>query len=217
MLMALHPSTAVGARSIFVTSASVGEGKTTASINLAYSLAQQGHRTILMEADFRRPTIGATLGLAAPRIGIESVLVQQARLEDALFTVEGYGEELKLLLVERAGDWMVDRLSLPTAGNIVREAAISADYVVIDSPPLTEVIDALPLARLADDVVLVTRLGKTNLRKLEELGELLAQNGITPVGAAIVGVERSSVDGYYQAKPGRQARSEPRRAQTTVS
>jgi polysaccharide biosynthesis transport protein len=216
MLMALHPSNAVGARSIFVTSASVGEGKTTTSINLAYSLAQQGHRTILMEADFRRPTIGATLGLAAPRIGIESVLVQQARLEDALFTVEGYGEDLKLLLVERAGDWMVDRLSLPTAGNIVREAAVSADYVVIDSPPLTEVIDALPLARLADDVVLVTRLGKTNLRKLEDLGELLAQNGITPVGAAIVGVERSSLDGYYQTKPSRQSKAEARRPESSL-
>lgn len=208
MLMALHPDNEVGARSIFVTSPSVGEGKTTTSINLAYSLAQQGHRTILMEADFRRPTIGSTLGLAAPRIGIESVLVQQARLEDALFSVERYGEDLKLLLVERAGDWMVDRLSLPTAGNIVREAAVSADYVVIDSPPLTEVIDALPLARLADDVVLVTRLGKTNLRKLEELGELLDQNGITPVGAVIVGVERSSVDSYYQVKTARQAKAE---------
>jgi Mrp family chromosome partitioning ATPase len=134
-----------------------------------------------------------------------------------MFTVDGYGEDLAFLLVERAGDWMVDRLSLPTAGNIVREAALSADYVVIDSPPLTEVIDALPLARLADDVVLVTRLGKTNLRKLEQLGELLAQNGITPVGTAIVGVERSSVEGYYAAKPDRRSKSEARRAESTVT
>jgi polysaccharide biosynthesis transport protein len=215
MLVALHPHTQSGARSIFVTSASMGEGKTTVAINLAYFLAQQGHRTILMEADFRRPAIGATLGLTAPTIGIESVLVQQAALEDALFTVEGYGGDLRLLLVERAGDWMVDRLSLPTAGNIVREAAASAEYVVIDSPPLTDVIDALPLARMADDVVLVSRVGRTNLRKLQHLGELLDQNGITPVGTVIVGVERSAHDGYYYAEPDRRSRS-LRRAKSTV-
>jgi Mrp family chromosome partitioning ATPase len=68
---------------------------------------------------------------------------------------------------------------------------------VIDSPPLTQVIDALPLARQVDDVLLVARLGRTNLRKLAELGEVLDQNGIRPVGTAIVGVERSARDSYY--------------------
>jgi Mrp family chromosome partitioning ATPase len=71
---------------------------------------------------------------------------------------------------------------------------------VIDSAPLTEVIDALPLAREVDDVLLVARLGKTNLRKLTELGEVLAQNDITPVGIALVGVERTSDSGYYYVR-----------------
>ena len=62
-----------------------------------------------------------------------------------------------------------------------------ADYVVIDSPPLTEVIDALPLAQQVDDVVLVVRLGSSNLTQLAHLGDLLDQNGIRPVGFVVVG------------------------------
>jgi Mrp family chromosome partitioning ATPase len=127
------------------------------------------------------------------------VLIRQVPLDDALVVTEKYGPDLQLLLAEQAGDWMVDRLSLPTARQIVADAEATADFVVIDSAPLTEVIDALPLAREVDDVLLVARLGKTNLRKLSELGELLAQNDITPVGIALVGVERTS-EGYYYVR-----------------
>ncbi len=90
------------------------------------------------------------------------------------------------------GEERVDRL--------LDELSLFADVVVIDSAPLTEVIDALPLAREVDDVLLVARLGKTNLRRLTELGEVLAQNDITPVGIALVGVEKPSDGGYYYVR-----------------
>jgi capsular exopolysaccharide synthesis family protein len=198
MLAAMHPDMPK-ARSVLVTSASPGEGKTTVAINLAHALAQAGSQVTLVEADLRRPTIGPALGLSPPRQGTASVLIRQVPLDDALVVTEKYGPDLQLLLAEQAGDWMVDRLSLPTARQIVADAEATADFVVIDSAPLTEVIDALPLAREVDDVLLVARLGKTNLRKLSELGELLAQNDITPVGIALVGVERTS-EGYYYVR-----------------
>jgi capsular exopolysaccharide synthesis family protein len=199
MLAAMHPDP-LKARSVLVTSASPGEGKTTVAINLAHSLSQAGSRVTLVEADLRRPTIGQVLHLSPPRQGTASVLIRQVPLEDALMVTQEYGPDFQLLLAEQAGDWMVDRLSLPTARQIVADAEASADYVVIDSAPLTEVIDALPLAREVDDVLLVARLGKTNLRKLTELGEVLAQNDITPVGIALVGVERPSDAGYYYVR-----------------
>jgi capsular exopolysaccharide synthesis family protein len=198
MLAAMHPDMPK-ARSVLVTSASPGEGKTTVAINLAHALAQAGSQVTLVEADLRRPTIGPALSLSPPRQGTASVLIRQVPLDDALVVTEKYGPDLQLLLAEQAGDWMVDRLSLPTARQIVADAEATADFVVIDSAPLTEVIDALPLAREVDDVLLVARLGKTNLRKLSELGELLAQNDITPVGIALVGVERTS-EGYYYVR-----------------
>ena len=74
-------------------------------------------------------------------------------------TSEAYGDNLKLLLVDRAGEWMADQFSLPAAQGLVDEAKEIADCVIIDSPPLTEVIDALPLVQMTDDVVIVVRLG----------------------------------------------------------
>ena len=80
---------------------------------------------------------------------------------------------------------------------MIEEAKALADYVVIDSPPLTEVVDALPLARHADDVVVVVRLGQTSLDRVSQLAELLAENGIKPVGFAIVGAPRTGGQDYH--------------------
>ncbi len=68
---------------------------------------------------------------------------------------------------------------------------------MIDSPPLTEVIDALPLAQQVDDVVIVTRLGSSNLSRLARLGDLLEQNDIQPRGFVVVGVGSSDEKSYY--------------------
>jgi receptor protein-tyrosine kinase len=83
---------------------------------------------------------------------------------------------------------------------MIEEARGLADYVVIDSPPLNEVADALPLARAADQVLIVARLGRTRLDKLSQLGELLAENGIRPTGFAVIGVPRPKRDSYHYFK-----------------
>jgi capsular exopolysaccharide synthesis family protein len=193
--LAAARSTEFRAGSVLVTGSSPGEGKTTSAINLAHALVAAGNKVILIEADVHRPQIGNTLGIR-PRFGLASVLIRQVALEDALITTEEYGPDLQLLLVDRPGLATADRLSLPTARQLVADAEQLADYVVIDSPPLTEVIDALPLAQEVAQVLLVARLGRTKLRKLTELGEILAQNGVRPAGVALIGVERSK-SGYY--------------------
>lgn len=186
--------------SILVTGSSPGEGKTTTAINLAQSLVAAGNKVILIEADVHRPQIGAALGVRA-RYGLSGVLIRQISLEDALITTEEYGPDLQLLLVDRPGTATADRLSLPTARELVHEAEQLADYVVIDSPPLTEVVDALPLTQEVTDVLVVARLGRTKLRKLAELGEILGRNGVRPAGVALIGVERSRLVYAYTADP----------------
>jgi capsular exopolysaccharide synthesis family protein len=195
MLAASHPDRGVS-RSILVTGSSPSEGKTTTAINLASSLALTAHRVILLEADFRRPTVGEALGVR-PRVGIAKVLFGSASLEEALVPAKPFGENLRALVVDRANDSLAEVLSLPTAGAVLAEAKRLADYVVIDSPPLTEVIDALPLASQVDDVVLVVRLGSTNVAQLSRLGDLLEQNNIRPSGFAVVGVGSSEEQTYY--------------------
>jgi capsular exopolysaccharide synthesis family protein len=183
-------------RSVLVTGPSPSEGKTTTAINLAASFALAGHRVILIEADFRRPTVGEALGVR-PRVGIGKVLLGNVPLEDALVPAKPFGNNLRLLLVDRADDWLAEVLSLPAAGALLDEAERLADYVVIDSPPLTEVIDALPLAQQVDDVVLVVRLGSSNLSQLTRLGDLLEQHTINPSGFVVVGVGSSEESSYY--------------------
>jgi succinoglycan biosynthesis transport protein ExoP len=104
---------------------------------------------------------------------------------------------LRVLLVDHSDDWLGEILALPSSRALLEDARSIADYVIIDSPPLTEVIDALPLARQVDDVLLVTRLGSSNLSQLSRLGDLLAQNGITPAGFVLVGVGSSEEETYY--------------------
>jgi len=195
--------------SVMITGASPSEGKTTTALNLAASLALAGKKVVLIEADLRRPKIGKALGITATR-GIASVLIDGLPLNEALMTSEAYGDNLKLLLVDRAGEWMADQFSLPAAQNLVDEAKESADFVVIDSPPLAEVIDALPLVQMTDEVVIVTRLGRTHLNKLTRLGEILAQYGVRPAGFAVVGVSPTTEYGYYTERPVRM--SDERRA-----
>lgn len=187
----------VGSRVILVTGPSPQEGKSTTAVNLASSLALSGRSVILIEADLRRPALASTLDVQAAYGGIVSVLIENVRLEQALAPTPQYGPNLRVLLADYEGGWIAELFSLPAAARVIEEARRLADYVVIDSPPLNEVIDAMPLARHADDVLMVVRLGKSRLDRIGQLAELLAENGIRPAGFAVVGVPRPSRSQYH--------------------
>jgi receptor protein-tyrosine kinase len=220
-LAASRRGTGTGAPAVLVTSPSPSEGKSTTAINLASSLALAGNSVILIEADLRRPSIGDALEVSSEH-GTGSVLLGMASFQDALVETKAYGRYLRLLLADKSGaasGFMADQLFLPAAQNLVQEAKQLADYVIVDSPPLSEVIDALPLAQQVDEVLLVVRLGRTQLTKLQNLAELLARHDIDPVGFAVVGVQ-STGEGYYYtptSSPPAERGRRPRSAQRAVS
>jgi succinoglycan biosynthesis transport protein ExoP len=198
---------------ILVTGPSPSEGKSTTAANLASSLALAGKKVILIEADLRRPALGKALGLEPTSGGVTGVLIESVRLTAALTTAPAYGSNLRVLLADHKGGWIADLFSIPAAAKMVDDARRQADYVIIDSPPLNEVVDAMPLAREADDVLIVVRIGKTRLEKLAQLGEQLVENGIRPVGFTVVGVSRPSrgSDAYYaEVQAQAPSRSRPR-------
>ena len=203
------------APAVLVTSPSPSEGKSTSAINLASSLALAGNSVILIEADLRRPAIGAALGVKG-EFGTGSVLLGMAELEDALVETKAYGRYLRVLLADTssgASGFMADQLFLPAAQNLVTDAKRLADYVIVDSPPLSEVIDALPLAQQVDEVLVVVRLGRTQLTRLQNLAEILARHDIEPVGFAVVGVQPQGEGYYYTASSAEQTRGKGRAAQ----
>ncbi len=184
-------------RAFLVTGSAPSEGKTTTAISLAVTLAQGGARVILIEADLRRPTLAATLGLDTNYYGTEQVLIGELDLADALTSARFAGTLVHVLAVRRAGVSLADRLSIPVARRLVEDAKKLADYVVIDSPPLTAVIDALPLAQMADEVIVVARLGHSSLAKLSELNTLLLQHDAGATGFVVVGVSKRVGNDYY--------------------
>ncbi len=183
-------------RAFLVTGSGPGEGKSTTAINLAVALAQSGASVILIEADIRRPTFARAFGLEVD-YGVEQVLIGAVELHKALVPVVFGDKTVHVLAARRSGTDLADRMSYEVTSALIASAKALADYVVVDSPPLTAVIDALPFAQLADAVVIVTRLDQSKRNKLMELDDLLRRHGAPALGVVLVG-DSHHVRDYYQ-------------------
>jgi capsular exopolysaccharide synthesis family protein len=181
-------------RAILVTGDAAGDGKTTVALNLAASLVAAGNQVMLIESDMRRPSIGRALRLRSPH-GVAEVLLGRVELVDALVWMRPFGPQLEFLLAGGIEPHEIDRIAPGAVQQLIRDASTICDFVVIDSPPLTAVAEAVPFARAADDVLLVARIGNSQIRKMGDLGELLNREHILPSGVVLVGATEPG--GYY--------------------
>src|SRR5437016_5275772 len=173
-------------RVIVVTSAVAAEGKTVGSLNLATALAEAGLRVLLLEADLRHPRCHRTLGIAADR-GLASVLAGQEELESVIHTLEA-----PPLFFVPAGSLPAnpaDLLSSPRLREALERLRSQYDFVIVDTPPVLPVTDAVVLAREADAVVLVVKGHGTPSGLVRE-----ARDRLLMAGAALLGVVVNDVD-----------------------
>jgi tyrosine-protein kinase len=182
-------------RTILVTSAIPGEGKTMTSVNLAITMALTGVKVILIDADLRRPMIATVFGAAARSNGFGLLLLGNASPELALLEAPGT-PNLQLLLSNPEHAHLVDLLQRERLEAVLEQLREYTDVIIIDSPPLTEVGDALPLADVADTVLVAVRLGRSRRDKLDELRRALAQRGVSPAGFVVTTRRRARKPTY---------------------
>jgi succinoglycan biosynthesis transport protein ExoP len=196
-------------RTLLVISAGPAEGKTTVSYNLAKAAAVLGSRVLLVEGDLRRgTTISQLIGRADP--GLADVLIGDARIEEAIHSIEvGPNGVLDVLI---AGE-----VPPPNPGELIESHAMEAvleraravyDFVVIDTPPLSLIADAIPLLTKVDGVIIVGRVGKTRRDAAQQLRKKLMSLRAPVLGIVANGVRRPSASayrggygGYYGSQP----------------
>ncbi len=166
---------------IGVTSALKGEGKSTTSINIAYTFAQTGKRVLLMDGDLRLPTIAKRLGVHS-RPGISNLLAGNDILQRSAF--------LDGVHVIAAGDIPPNPAELLGSEQMVQSIeALSQvfDYIILDLPPVTVVSDALIASKLIDGMIVVCRQDYCEKKAIAETVRQLKFSDCKILGFAVTG------------------------------
>jgi len=199
--------------SVLVTSATLGEGKSTVAWNLAAAGAVAGSRVLLVEADMRQPVMAERFNLPGDR-GLADILAGDAEPSDVIHkvhlssngTVNGHGPTMDVVLSGAALPHSVDSIDSERMAALIRDAEMHYDLVVVDTPPVTVVPDAIPLIRHVDGVILVSRLGKTTREAAERVRTHLDNLGAPTLGIVVNGIDSGeTLYGYAYSAAERRA------------
>jgi capsular exopolysaccharide synthesis family protein len=192
-------------RTLLVASAAPGDGKTTVARHLAGAAARMGARTLLVEADLRRPTIARQLDLPAGS-GLSDVLIGVVSIDDAVRSVSleqgasGASSRGRTLDVLLAGAVLppnpAELIESRAMEGLLERARSTYDLVVIDTPPLTVVSDAFPLLSRVDGVIIVGRVGRNRSDVAARLHETLIAAGAPLLGVVANGFKAGRRGSY---------------------
>jgi capsular exopolysaccharide synthesis family protein len=174
-------------KTVLITSSIPGEGKTTTAANLAVAMAQAGSRTILLDADFRKPGIHKVFNLANV-VGL-SALLRRDGASPGDVVQETEQDNLRIITTGPLPPNPAELLRSKRMSAILEELSITADFVVIDSPPVQAVTDAAILASMADGTLFVVDAGRTHQGTI-----LSALDGLAKAGARVLGVVLNRID-----------------------
>ncbi|MBE7191088.1 MAG: polysaccharide biosynthesis tyrosine autokinase [Gordonia polyisoprenivorans] len=186
-------------RILLVTSAVAVEGKTTVSMNLAASLVDAGKRVVLVDADLRRPQVNSRTGLVGD-VGITNYLRGDGVLNDLVQPTEIDG--LWVLASGPTPPNPAELLATNRAGQALAELSKSFEYVIVDSPPVLPVTDAVVLSQWVQGVLLVARSGSTRAADLSDAFSQIAATQRSIVGFVLTDapVDKARY-GYYAVQP----------------
>lgn len=181
-------------KSLLITSAAPGEGKSTAIVHLAIAHAEQGKRTLIIDADLRRPSIHKKLDLTGT-VGLSNVLLGELSWKDSIVKTEHW-PELDILpsgtASRRASD-LVGSMMI----DILDEACKEYDLILVDAPPLLGFAEAMQVATAVDGVVVMARAGQTSRRAVATVLATLNRLRANVVGLVLNEVDKNSAHAYY--------------------
>ncbi len=181
-------------RTLLLSSATAGEGKSTTSAHLAYTHAEQRKPTLLIDCDLRRPSQHKIFGVPSGT-GLSSVVNEELSWREARVRVPA-NPQLHLITAgppsRRAADMI--GAALPP---LLEEMGKEYDLIVLDGPPLLGFAESLQMAAAVDGVILVTRAGDTSRKAVGAALQTLHQLRVNVVGLVLNQVKRSHSDHYY--------------------
>jgi capsular exopolysaccharide synthesis family protein len=183
-------------KSLLITSTIPQEGKSTTCINLGITLALQGHKTILLDCDFRRPMLHRYFAQHVPlnRHGLADVLIDKLKLKDAI--MKSPTENLYFIVTGTIPSNPSELLGSPKMSALLESLKNEFEFIVIDAPPALGVADARVLGRICDAILVVVMAKKTSRDATVEVKEELERSGEKIIGFVLNGIDTSSY--YYR-------------------
>ena len=179
---------------MLLTSSIPDEGKTTLASNLAFAFAQV-KKTLLIEADMRRPKLGRVLGDNGTRLGLSELVTGQAEAGKCIFEIAG--SNLHVMLAGRQPPNPLELISSPEFAVMMEKLKAQYEVIVIDSPPVQLVSDAVMLAQLATSVLFVVRADSTPYPIARHALSRLHRVDAPVLGAVLNQIDLEKADSYY--------------------
>ena len=169
-----------------VTSACQNEGKTTVSANIALSLAENGKKVLLVDADLRNPSIAKILTISEIDVGFIDVIRGEAGLDSAIKRLQSFNNLFVLADRKPAGN-PSELLSMSVTEEIINGLRNSFDYIIIDTAPASVVTDTSVIASFSDAAIIVVRADTSPFSRIRMSVEDIDQNGAEIVGCVFNG------------------------------
>jgi len=184
-------------KSLLVTSAVPGEGKSTIVSNLALAMGKAGQKVILVDCDMRIPTQHKIFGLPN-KLGLSSILNQQAMLIDVL--QKSHNPNTWVITSGPIVPNQIELLGSPQMKSLVELLMQKFNYVLLDTPALLPVGDAIVLSTLVDTIALVTRQTYTKEDVIREACKVLADLNTKIIGVIVNEAKQNGSNYYYKGK-----------------
>jgi capsular exopolysaccharide synthesis family protein len=182
-------------RSILLTSATPGEGKSTVAMHLAIAHARQGKKTLLIDADLRRPTLDTKIGLPKTERGLSAVVQNEATWDETVIEVP-YCPNLHLLPAGRCSRRISDLVGA-TLPDVIDDASRLYDLVIVDAPPILGFAEPMQIATIVDGVLIVAVAGETNRKAIGSMLSALRRLKSNVLGIVLNRMTKDSTSGYY--------------------